>query len=57
MKRHTYWQFPAVLHQPMQTLMRSVQIRSREEEEKGNSLRPQGQPNPIIPITPLSHTH
>lgn len=28
----------------------------RRREEKGNSLRPQGRPNPIIPITPLSHT-
>lgn len=24
--------------------------------EKGNSLRPQGRPNPIIPITPPNHT-
>lgn len=28
----------------------------RRREEKGNSLRPQGRPNPIIPITPLNHT-
>lgn len=28
----------------------------RRTEEKGNSLRPQGRPNPIIPITPLNHT-
>lgn len=55
-KRHTYWQFPAVLHSPIQTLMRSEQIKRGEEEEKGNSLRPQGRPNPIIPITLLNHT-
>lgn len=54
MKRHTYWQFPAVLHSPIPTLMRSVQIKGGEEKE--NSLRPQGRPNPIIPITPLNHT-
>lgn len=28
----------------------------RRREEKGNSLRPEGRPNPIIPITPLNHT-
>lgn len=28
----------------------------RRREKKGNSLRPQGRPNPIIPITPLNHT-
>ncbi|KAM7419157.1 hypothetical protein PAMA_016332 [Pampus argenteus] len=28
----------------------------RKREKKGNSLRPQGRPNPIIPITPLNHT-
>lgn len=55
MKKHTHWQFSAVLHSPIQTLMRSVQIKGGGEE-KGNSLRLLGRPNPIIPITPLNHT-
>lgn len=56
MKRHTYWQFPAALHSPNQTLMRSAQIKGGGERRNENSLRPQGRPNPIIPITPVNHT-
>lgn len=36
--------------------MRSAQIKGGGERRNENSLRPQGRPNPIIPITPANHT-
>lgn len=55
-RRRARRQFPAALHSPNQTLMRSAQIKGGGERRNENSLRPQGRPNPIIPITPANHT-
>lgn len=55
-RRRARRQFPAALHWPNQTLMRSAQIKGGGERRNENSLRPQGRPNPIIPITPANHT-
>lgn len=55
-RRRARRQFPVALHSPNQTLMRSAQIKGGGERRNENSLRPQGRPNPIIPITPANHT-